>query len=76
MRTPELLEKLFAIERSIGIEDNATIRKMILEVEEDVLLLQRERAGILSASSKSSDCGAQSKSEATAFLIQLLRLPL
>jgi hypothetical protein len=74
MRTPELLEKLFDIERSIGIEDNATIRKKLMEVEEDVLLLQREKAGILYPTSKSSDCGAQSKSEATAFLLQLLWL--
>jgi hypothetical protein len=72
MRTPELLEKLFDIERSIGIGDNATIRKKLMEVEEDVLLLQRERAGILCASPKSFDCGAQSKLEATAFLLQLL----
>jgi hypothetical protein len=44
MYTTELLQKLFDIERSIGIETNATIRNKVIEVEEWVLLMQRERA--------------------------------
>jgi hypothetical protein len=66
MRSPELLEKLFDIERSIGIEDNATIRNKLIELEEDVLLMQRERAEILCAVSKSSDFDARSASVAPA----------
>jgi hypothetical protein len=62
MRTPELLEKLFDIERSIGIEDNATIRNKLIAVEEDVLFMQRERAEMLRALSKHSNCRNQSLS--------------
>ena len=57
MRTPELLKKLFEIERSIGIEDDTSIRSKLIEVEEEILLMQRDRAEFLRAR---SDANAQS----------------
>jgi len=62
MRTPELLEKLFDIERSIGIEDNAVIRNKLINLEEDVLLMQREKVDTLRTVSTSFDLDAQSAS--------------
>lgn len=46
MRTSELLEKLFDLERSIGVETNATILRKIIDIEEEVLFMQRERAEV------------------------------
>jgi hypothetical protein len=57
MRTPELLKKLFDLERSIGVEDETTIRGKIIELEEHVLLMQRDKVGFLRAR-----CDAQSQS--------------
>lgn len=62
MRTPELLERLFEIERSIGVEDNETILNKLIDLEECVLLMQRERAEILRTVSNLGGCSAQSSS--------------
>jgi len=42
-----LLEKLVQIERSIGIETNFTLQKMLLEAEEYLLELEKERVANL-----------------------------
>jgi hypothetical protein len=62
MRTPELLEKLFEIERSVGVEDNATIREKVIEVEECVLSMQRESVELLRNVSTPTIHSAQSSS--------------
>jgi hypothetical protein len=62
MRTSQLLEKLFDIERSIGVENDETIRNKIIEVEEDVLFIQRERIEMLRALSEHSNRCNQSLS--------------
>jgi hypothetical protein len=56
MWTSELLEKLFDIERSIGVETNATIRNKIIDIEEYVLSMQRERAENLRSVSVLTNC--------------------
>jgi hypothetical protein len=56
MHTTELLQKLFDIERSIGIENNTTIRNKIIDVEEWVLMMQRERAENLRSVSVLANC--------------------
>jgi hypothetical protein len=56
MRTTELLEMLFDVERSIGIENNTTIRNKVIEIEEWVLLLQRERVENLRTVSVLTNC--------------------
>jgi hypothetical protein len=62
MRTPELLEKLLDIERSIGIEDNTAIRNKLIELEEDVLLMQRAKVETLRTISTSFSFDSQSTS--------------
>ncbi len=44
MNNTVLLQKLIAIERSIGMSDNATIRQLVFEAEDCLLEIQRERA--------------------------------
>lgn len=55
MRTSELLERLFDLERSIGVETDATLRNKVIELEEFVLLMQKERAEILRTASTPSE---------------------
>jgi|SRR5580658_7264169 hypothetical protein len=62
MRISEILEKLFDIERSIAVETNATILNKIIELEEDVLSMQWEKAETLHTVSKSFDFNTQSTS--------------
>lgn len=47
MRITQLLEKLFDLERSIGVETNTTILKTIIDIEENVLLMKQEIAEML-----------------------------
>jgi hypothetical protein len=56
MYTTELLKKLFDIERSIGIENNTTIRNKVIDVEEWVLSMQRETAENLRSVSVLTNC--------------------
>jgi len=39
-----LLQKLIAIERSIGTADNGTLRELVYEAEDCLLKIQKERA--------------------------------
>jgi hypothetical protein len=42
-----LIEKLTDIERSIGVENNATIRFQVIDAQDCVLLIQKEIVEIL-----------------------------
>jgi hypothetical protein len=42
-----LLKKLIEIERSIGVETDAVIRRKVQDVQDDVLQMQKERASKL-----------------------------
>ena len=44
MNNTILLQKLIAIEKSIGMADNATIRQLVYEAEDYLLQLQKDRA--------------------------------
>jgi hypothetical protein len=44
MNSTILLQKLIAIEKSIGMADNGTIRQLVYEAEDCLLEIQRERA--------------------------------
>jgi hypothetical protein len=44
MNSTILLQKLIAIERSIGMADNGTIRQLVYEAEDYLLQIQRDRA--------------------------------
>jgi hypothetical protein len=47
MYTSELLEKLFEIERSIGVETPMVLRSKVVDAEECVLRMQKEIADVL-----------------------------
>jgi hypothetical protein len=42
MNTTVLLQKLIEIERSIGVETNATIRNQVLDLQDHVLEMQKQ----------------------------------
>jgi len=42
MNTTVLLQKLIEIERSIGVETNATIRNQVLDLQDYVLEMQKQ----------------------------------
>jgi hypothetical protein len=44
MTNTVLLQKLIAIERSIGTADNGTLRQLVYEAEDCLLQIQKERA--------------------------------
>ena len=44
MNNTILLQKLIAIEKSIGMADNGTIRQLVYEAEDFLLEIQREHA--------------------------------
>jgi hypothetical protein len=44
MNNTVLLQKLIAIERSIGTADNGTLRQLVYEAEDCLLQIQKERA--------------------------------
>jgi hypothetical protein len=44
MNNTILLQKLIAIEKSIGAADNGTLRQLVYEAEDCLLQLQKERA--------------------------------
>jgi hypothetical protein len=44
MNNTILLQKLIAIEKSIGMADNATIRQLVYEAEDYLLQLQKDHA--------------------------------
>lgn len=44
MNITVLLQKLIAIERSIGTADNSTLRRLVHEAEDCLLQIQKERA--------------------------------
>jgi hypothetical protein len=44
MNSTVLLQKLIAIERSIGTADNATLRQLVFEAEDCLLQIQKEGA--------------------------------
>jgi hypothetical protein len=44
MNSTILLQKLIAIERSIGMADNGTIRQLVYDAEDYLLQIQRDRA--------------------------------
>jgi len=44
MNNTILLQKLIAIEKSIGMADNGTIRQLVYEAEDYLLQLQKDRA--------------------------------
>jgi len=44
MNNTILLQKLIAIEKSIGMADNRTIRQLVYEAEDYLLQLQKDRA--------------------------------
>jgi hypothetical protein len=43
MNSTVLLQKLLAIERSIGVATNSELRKLLQDVQDSVLQMQRER---------------------------------
>lgn len=44
MNHRDLLDKLIRIERAIGVQDNLTLQKMLMDAEESLLALEKERA--------------------------------
>ncbi len=47
MNHMDLLKKLLQIERAIGVQDNLTIQKMLMEAEQCLLDLEKERVRTL-----------------------------
>jgi hypothetical protein len=47
MNPQNLLDKLIQIERAIGVETNFTVKKMLIEAEEFLLELEKERVQAL-----------------------------
>jgi hypothetical protein len=67
MNHQKLLDKLIRIERAIGVEDNLTLQKMLMDAEESLLALEKERVQTLRRDvSQSALSGFQNESSSFA----------
>lgn len=55
MNPKDLLEKLIKIEQAIGVETNFSVKKMLIEAEECLLQLEKERVQALRGDAYRSD---------------------
>jgi hypothetical protein len=53
MYISELLEKLFEIERSIGVEEPCVVRSKVMDAQECILQMQKEMAEVLRIAARS-----------------------